>query len=260
VKRLAIGLCGGLLFLGMLPAAALAVDPTPVPSQLDQHNDSTLDTWSSGSFTLGQVFTAGKTGSLVGVELYLALGTGSEVVTTSINGIDAFSQPNSTVLASTTATVVAAGFGNPSWVYFSFGTPASVTSGTQYSIVFSSTLVSGDGGGTYAGGAAYGNEGNWAPFGPNSQSFNFRTYVAEAAAATAAPSSCATPSPTLNITKGGGAQPAATTDPCTTAPPTSTGGAGSTTQSGPTLALLICFALGGLGIAAAANQRRTSRG
>jgi hypothetical protein len=268
MKRLAIGLCSSLLLLGIVPASALAANP--VPSQLDQHNDSVLYTWSSGTFPLGQVFTAGKTGPLVGVELYLGLGSGSsEVVTASINGVDSFSQPNSTILASTTATVTGAGFGTPSWVFFSFTKPTTVTSGKQYSIVFSSTLVAGDGGGTYAGGAAYGNEGNWAPFAGSSQSFNFRTYVdvAPAAATPTASSPCGSPAPTPvtpGLVSGGGVEPAArvtaSPDPCKTPAPTSTvSGDGSSGNSGPQLPLLICFAFGGLGVAAVAIQRRTVR-
>jgi hypothetical protein len=265
MKRLAIGLCSSLLLLGIVPASALAVNP--VPSQLDQHNDSVLDTWSSGGFPLGQVFTAGKTGPLVGVELYLGI-DGSETVTASINGVDSFAQPNSTVLASTTAVVSGSSFGAPHWVFFSFTTPTSVTSGTKYSIVFSSIHVAGDGGGSYAGGAAYGNEGNWAPFAGNSQSFNFRTYVAAAAVS----SPCGSPAPsasappvTSGLAIGGSVQPdaqvTASPDPCTTPPPTSTSssGEGSTGDSGPQLMLLICFALGGLGVAAVRIQRGTIR-
>jgi hypothetical protein len=229
MKRLAIGLCSSLLLLGIVPASALAVNP--VPSQLDQHNDSVLFAWSSGGFPLAQVFTAGKTGPLVGVELYLGI-NGSETVTASINGVDSFAQPNSTVLASTSAVVSGSSYGTPKWVFFSFTTPTSVTSGTKYSIVFSSTLVAGDGGGTYAGGAAYGNEGNWAPFAGNSQSFNFRTYVAAAAG-----SSPKIPAPTS----------------------TSPSGDGSSGNSGPQLLLLICFALGGLGVATVGIRRRTIR-
>jgi hypothetical protein len=56
----------------------------------------------------------------------------------------------------------------------------------------------------------------------------------------------ATPAPT-NVVKG------------VTAPPTSTGSSGSSNSSTPLFALLICFAFGGLGLAAVEAQRRTVR-
>jgi hypothetical protein len=51
----------------------------------------------------------------------------------------------------------------------------------------------------------------------------------------------------------------ATPAPTTTPPPTSTAGSSSGGTSTPLYALLICFALGGLGLAAVEAQRRTIR-
>jgi hypothetical protein len=51
----------------------------------------------------------------------------------------------------------------------------------------------------------------------------------------------------------------ATPAPTTTPPPTSTAGSSSGGNSTPLYALLICFAFGGLGLAAVEAQRRTIR-
>jgi hypothetical protein len=90
---------------------------------------------------------------------------------------------------------------------------------------------------------------------------------------TATPTATPTPTPTpFESFQGETATPPATATPyesfegvtgapdgSITPPPTSTGSNGSTSGSTPLTALLICFAFGGLGVAAVEAQRRTVR-
>ena len=90
-------------------------------------------------------------------------------------------------------------------------------------------------------------------------------------APTGPPAVTPTPSPSETL-KGETATPVATPSPfqsfegqtatagrTSTPPPTSTGGSGSSNDSTPLFALLICLAFGGLGLAAVEAQRRTIR-
>ena len=69
---------------------------------------------------------------------------------------------------------------------------------------------------------------------------------------------CATPTQTPNPFQSFQGE-TATPGPTTTPPPTTTGGSSSHGSSTPLFALLICFAFGGLGLAAVEAQRRTIR-
>jgi hypothetical protein len=74
-----------------------------------------------------------------------------------------------------------------------------------------------------------------------------------------APTLSPTPTATViapGLAVGSGVQPAAQGTPCASPPPTSTAGTGSSSDSGPMLALLVAFAFGGLGIAAVWTKRR----
>jgi hypothetical protein len=128
VKRHAIALGAGLLLLWMLPGSVLAY----TTSNMDQKNTpSSTDHSVSGSFGLAQTFTAGKTGVLVEVGLWM-MAQGATTATIDITAIDGTTGfPTGASLAMSTATVPDGG----NWVYFSFNPPLGVTSGTKYAIV-----------------------------------------------------------------------------------------------------------------------------
>ena len=126
MKRSALALCAGLLVLGLMPGSALATSGV-----LDQSNASTgLSAGTSGM--LAQTFTAGKTGSLTEVDLYME-GDNAHAINVTIQATTG-GLPNGTVLATS-------GFGTPpnvvAWVPFSISSQPSITSGTMYAIVFS---------------------------------------------------------------------------------------------------------------------------
>ena len=96
MKRRVFGLLAGLTILGLLPGSALAaVFP-------DQSNGA------GGSYTgdakFSQTFTAGMSGALTEVDLYLGI-NGSETDSMSIQNVNGSSLPDGTTLASTTASM-----------------------------------------------------------------------------------------------------------------------------------------------------------
>ena len=163
-------LCAGLLLLGLMPGSTLAA----VPSNLDYSNAVVTGyTWSSQA-DLAQTFTAGKSGRLSGVDLWLG-GTGT--IQVSINAT-ASSLPAGAHLVTASGTA-----SNPAgWVHFSFPTPPMVTSGTQYAIVFNTgkTATVDGSPNNYAGGQALMNKFGfgWAPItDPDRPDWAFQTYV-----------------------------------------------------------------------------------
>ena len=128
MRRLALAPIAGILLLALVPGSVLAL----VPGDLDQ--SSLLIPNSVGSTAdQAQTFTAGRTGFLDDVELYF---NGSGTLTMTIQATTA-GLPNGTVLATTTATLVSV----DGWVDFVFASPASVTSGTMYAIVFNTGVA-----------------------------------------------------------------------------------------------------------------------
>ena len=128
MKRHAIALGAGLLLLGLLPGSVLA-DTT---ANMDQKNiPSSTAHAANGANALAQTFTAGKTGMLVEVGLYLASdgGTTATIDIYATDGTTGF--PTGSSLATSTASVPT----NENWVYFAFTPPLSVASGTKYAIV-----------------------------------------------------------------------------------------------------------------------------
>jgi hypothetical protein len=172
MKRRALAFCASLLLVALLPGSTLAI-PT---SNLDQHNDpaTPLSTyWVGSESDLAQTFTAGKSGLLSGVDLYVRNENGSASLTVSIEATTS-GLPTGSALASASSTV-----SSPAgWVHFSFPTPLSVVKDTVYAIVFN---TGGNGAwfgstNTYPGGQAFIAGPPWtAPV--NLADFAFRTYV-----------------------------------------------------------------------------------
>ena len=180
MKRGALALFGGLLLLALAQGLTLAINPT---SSLDQANDPSGSAWGGGQ-TMAQTFTAGKTGMLSKVGLSLAT-NGSETVSVSIEGVNGSALPTGTNLStSSSVSVSGSSFNNNAWYYFSFGTPVAVVSGTQYSIVLTTTNVVWYAvqGNPYPGGRGLssggGDSGPWGEVDPvHHDDWTFRTYV-----------------------------------------------------------------------------------
>lgn len=127
MKRSALALCAGLFLLGLMPGSALATSGV-----LDQSNASTGLSAGTASM-LAQTFTAGKTGSLTEVDLFMN-GDGAHAINATIQATSG-GLPNGTVLATSGSGTPPTGSG--SWVPFSFSSQPGITSGTVYAIVFS---------------------------------------------------------------------------------------------------------------------------
>jgi hypothetical protein len=185
------------LLLALAPATALALNS----ADLDQSCESADLTYST-TMDLAQTFKAGRTGSLDDVELRMG-GTGT--ITASIFATSS-GLPTGSALASASATLS----GDEVWLDFAFVSPASVTSGTVYAIVFNTGANASIEGGmdAYADGQALHNEGTWVANAPGMLDYAFRTYVSAAAEPT--PTIVATPPPTSTVadTASGGAIPA----------------------------------------------------
>jgi hypothetical protein len=173
VKRSALALSAGILMLALLPGSAMAV------AVVDQSNNPS----GTPAPTIGtpgdiaQTFTAGKTGLLTEVDLYMN-GTGTypvRIETTTGAGL-----PAADDLGSGSGTPVnAAG-----WVPFILGSPVAVIAGHVYAIVFNTgnTAAAWGSGDTYAGGQALIVNGTWMPMQawlPSSAlyDFAFKTFV-----------------------------------------------------------------------------------
>jgi hypothetical protein len=168
MKRRALAFCASLLLVALVPGSTLAINPT---SNLDQHNDPAADS-ASAALNLAQTFTAGKSGLLSGVDLYLSL-VGGGNLTASIEA---------TTSGWPTGSTLASGFGAVSatagWVHFAFSTPLSVVKDTVYAIVINPTAAGVWYGSTntYPGGQAFMAASPWNTL-ANPADFAFRTYV-----------------------------------------------------------------------------------
>lgn len=238
---------GGLALCGVVAMLALFSSPALAAATLDQSNGPGTSYVGGATFT--QIFTAGLTGQLTAVDLYLAI-NGSESDTVTIQGTHLqFGDiwPDGTVLATASANVTGVDISTPSWVEFTFSTPASVTAGTQYAIVVATTnaQIYGTSGNAYAGGAAWeydSGSSQWLGFGATLGDFSFRTFV-DAAAATASPSAAAS--------AGTSAGPRGVATP----PPTSSAAAGGSDGGAPILPIAIAFLVA---TAAFVTRRRLS--
>jgi len=223
MRRHVLAPMAGLVLLALLPGSAMAL----TPGDLDQQSNLVGHSLGS-SADQAQTFTAGKTGALDDVELYFnGSGTITVTIQTTSGGL-----PTGTVLATTTATPGS----SPAWLDFAFASPASVTSGVMYAIVFNTGVAAALWGtantdpDNYAAGQALRDSGTWVA--SNSiGDFGFRTYVGTAAEGT----------PPSNVT----------------APPTATGAPGSSGEPASLVLLLAGFvAISGGALAALTARRR----
>jgi hypothetical protein len=174
MKRRALALCASLLLVGLVPGSTLAI-PT---SNLDQHNDPAMPlTQGMAATDLAQTFTAGKSGLLSGVDLYIIWeGPPGASMTVSIEATTS-GLPTGPALASASSAV-----SSPAgWVHFSFPTPLSVVKDTVYAIVFPTGLSGAWYGSTdtYPGGQAFMKASPASPWDTlaDPADFAFRTYV-----------------------------------------------------------------------------------
>ena len=173
MKRRALAVCAGMLLLGLLPGPALA----NVPSNLDRSNNPSgvisVSLPSGPPTTVAQTFTAGKSGLLSGVDLYLRMDPAG-TVNLSIEGTTSGGLPDGTDKVTSSASVPV----TDGWIHFSFWSPLSVTAGTLYAIVFSGvSTVAYASLDTYPGGQGLLLSGSWTPFSSPAIDFAFRTYV-----------------------------------------------------------------------------------
>lgn len=189
MKRHALALCASLLLLGLMPGATLAF---ATPTYLDQSN-TTHSGNVAGDFA--QTFTAGQSGPLIRVDLYLgSTKLAGDSLSLSIYPTNGAGTPVTTGTALATsgvALVPNAPFGV--WVSFSFAPPFSVTAGTMYAIVFdtqaggANVWAFGSNGNAYSGGAAWRATPSWVAQGPlDPDDFAFRTYLEESITTTVA--------------------------------------------------------------------------
>jgi hypothetical protein len=139
VTEFALATMAGITVPGLIPGLAMAV----TAGNRDQYND--LLTGTIGAETAAQTFTAGRTGWLNDVELFLRLNGTARVEIQSTAG----GKPTGTVLATSSATAETPDIG--AWVDFEFKSPARVESGVMYAIV----LTRPDGGFIVSGSANY---------------------------------------------------------------------------------------------------------
>lgn len=162
-RRIAAGAAALILTLGAA-GTALAI----IPGTLDQaHECATTDcntanaalypSWNSQNgndatavVTLGQTFTAGKSGQLTAVSLYLGGIDGSPVpatLTVALVNVDGSGNPLMTsILASGTIATAGSSLSSsmtPAWFSLAFSSPPSVTSGHKYALVLGGATQTG---------------------------------------------------------------------------------------------------------------------
>lgn len=231
MKRRLLALVAGVTSLMIVMSGpALAVIPGTEDQHQDNHADTTFTVANGATNALAQTFTAGMTGNLVAVSIYVdsifstptfvgpnvADGVTVEIRTT------ASDVPTSTVL-STTSVVLA----SDQWNDIVLTSAAAITSGTKYALVVypdagqSFRWAGSNTAGDYTGGAAMVLDTTWKSVaaytddGSTIAQFAFRTYVS-------------TP----------------TASPTTTVPPTTAESAPSAPSNGSALPLLLAGAFG----------------
>jgi len=177
MKRRALAICASLLLVGLVPGSTLAIST----SNLDQWNnpDAGLGHFASGAVNWAQTFTAGKSGLLSGVDLYVRnWGGGGVSLTVSIEATTSGGLPTGPALASASSAVSS----TAGWVHFSFTTPLSVVKDTVYAIVSNLATVGVWYGSTntYPGGQAFEAGAPWNTL-SDPADFAFRTYVDDVA-------------------------------------------------------------------------------
>src|SRR5664280_1373352 len=122
MNRRALALFASLLLVALAPGSTMAITP---PSNLDQANEPVSGSVANTTSThdVGQTFTAGKSGLLSGVDLYMDV-TPAVTVTVHIESTTG-GMPSDTVLASGSAAVGT----SSAWVHFPLTIPVSVAAG-----------------------------------------------------------------------------------------------------------------------------------
>jgi len=131
-----------LMVLAMVSALFLTIVPSTsavVVEVLDQSQESE-NRWRDLHFTypyVGQIFTAGQTGTLTKAKFFLTTKEfTSGTLVFQIRTVDTTTGiPTTTILASGSTTSFPVGHTDRDWVTVTFPEPASVTSGTQYALV-----------------------------------------------------------------------------------------------------------------------------
>jgi hypothetical protein len=182
MKRHALALCAGLLLVGLLPGATLAI---VTPFYVDQSNTVLGDTISG---ELAQTFTAGQSGPLNQVDLVLGSlnDPGGGSLSMSIFPTDGSGTPVTSGAPLATSAIVSVPYlpGAGAWTSFSFGSPYSVTAGTMYAIVFNAggganVWATGSHSDAYARGAAWIHAGSSWTSQTSPDDLDFRTYLEE---------------------------------------------------------------------------------
>ena len=168
MKRFGLALSIGCLLLASLPAAVMGV----VAADLDQSNDQHALSVGAES-DLAQTFTAGRSGSLTDVGLYM---NGTGTITATIYATSA-GLPAGPAKASVSVTLTNV----DGWVDFHYSPAPAVTSETMYAVAFNTGALAAVWGSTdtYAKGQGLLNNGAWIP-NPDSiviKDYAFRTYV-----------------------------------------------------------------------------------
>jgi hypothetical protein len=182
MKRHALALCAGLLLVGLLPGATLAI---VTPFYVDQSNTVLGDTISG---ELAQTFTAGQSGPLNQVDLVLGSlnDPGGGSLSMSIFPTDGSGTPVTSGAPLATSAIVSVPYlpDAGAWTSFSFGSPYSVTAGTMYAIVFNAggganVWATGSHSDAYARGAAWIHAGSSWTSQTSPDDLDFRTYLEE---------------------------------------------------------------------------------
>ena len=251
MKRSLFVVCAALAVLGMAPT------PAPASAVLDQSNEpvNTATNAFGTAANLAQTFTAGKTGMLVIVDLYMD-SHGGQTTTVKIESVTS-GMPSGTVLASGSAPVVATG-----WQEFSLTGPIAVTSGQQLAIVFT-----GPGGvygspDNYSGGQALMQFSSWettADAGLPCPDFAFETFMTNIVTTTATSASSAT---RATSSPGPGAKTTGTPSPGPGASPASSTSSGTLGSGGTTVPIvagivLVLGVIGGLAFLLIRRRRST---
>jgi hypothetical protein len=221
MKKSAIALLAAVVLGPLFSGHAVAA---PVPGVLDQSNAPGTITISTNS-EVAQTFTAGKSGLLTRVALWMDQADSSAHTLIRILTTSGGTPTNQQIGSSGTSYPA----GAADWVYFDLETPAPVSAGTQYAIMFSTnfggwTTRAYGSGDTYAAGRAFEldySTGWGNPSTPGLLDFAFQTYVDPAT----------TPAPTVPPTA----------PPTVTAAPTDGAGSGSIVWPG---ALFLGIVLG----------------
>jgi hypothetical protein len=202
MKRRTLAIVTAALVLGLMPGSAIA------GGGVDQ-DSAAHDLKFGGPRTLAQTVTAGVTGQLTGVDLYLYEAHGNNT-TASIMFLDRVTRlPIGSVQASATVTISS----SEHWYHFEFTTPVSLIAGGRFAIVFSVTGsgVASASLGSYPNGQALEKGSAWASLTGNANlDFAFATWVAKAGNPTAEPIPTPTPAPKATPASVASETPAAT--------------------------------------------------